>query len=245
MRRLNVTIIAGLIAALLGAVLVFSYGRNVDERIAEGEEKVNVLVATGDLEAGAPADSLTQSVQTEQIPRAYVVEGALDSLADVQGLTLVAPVPAGTQISQGLFASEGEAIALQPEDGSVAVAVQVGLPAGVARYIAPGSFVDMFATYERLEGQDKAAFRSKLMLSGVRVLSVSVAQSFGQDDDSGTGLPVPVDQVLAVLEVKPQAAEKVVNAATLGTVYLALANEGETHDTPGGVTPDDVVKGDE
>lgn len=244
MKRLNVTIIAGTIAALLGGLLVFSYGRNVDEKIAEGKETVSVLVAAQSLRAGTAAATLDGSLlTTESIPREYLVDGALSTLDDVQDLVLSAPVPAGTQLSSGFFSAGGQVAALEPGDGMVAVAIQVTLPGGVARYVSPGSAVDVFVTYERLEGMTTSSYRSKLVLSGVRVMSVSAAQPVAADDEEQTGgSTLPTDQVLAVLEVSPKDAERVVNGSTLGSLYMALGREGDEHRTGKGVTPDDVVK---
>ncbi|MFP5297837.1 MAG: Flp pilus assembly protein CpaB [Actinomycetota bacterium] len=243
MKRLNITIVAGLVAALLGGLLVFSYGRNVDEKIAAGKETVPVLVAAEDLSAGAAASTLNGALITEEIPQEYLVEDALASLDEVQDLVLSAPVPAGTQLSAAFFSTGGQVAALEPAEGMVAVAVQVTLPGGVARYISPGSTVDVFVTYERLEGMTASSLRSKLVLSGVRVMSVSAAQPLAPEGEDQGGTSLPVDQVLAVLEVSPREAEKVVNGSTLGSLYLALAREGDEHSTGKGVTPDDVVKG--
>lgn len=239
MRRLNITIIAGLLAALIGGLLVFSYGKKVDEKIAEGKETVGVLVAASELAAGTVAEALEGKVEVQQIPREYVSSGAISDLADVAGLALVAPVPEGAQLSEGLFSSAGQLAALKPDEGSVALAVQVDLPAGVARYITTGSFVDVFATYQQLEGQTDSVNRTKLILSGAKVLSVSIAAPTTEEDASGSA--VPIDQVLAVLQLRPQEAERVVNATELGQIYLALTNEGEFHETPDGAVPDDVV----
>lgn len=245
MKKLNIAIAAGVVAALVGALLVISYGRNIDEKIAEGRETVPVLVASQDIAAGTAAQSLGELVKVEEIPRAYVSSGAISDLKDVTGLSLVAPIPLGTQLTQGLFGTESQVTQLEPAEGSVALAVQVDLPAGVARYVSPGSFVDVFGTFEGegpiVEKPRGAYDRTKLFLSGARVLSVSPAQPVAEEDEQ-TGQALPVDQVIVVLEVRPADAERVVNVAELGHLYLALAREGEDHKTGSGVTPDVVVK---
>lgn len=241
MRKLNITILVGALVALLGAALVFSYGRNVDERIAEGRETVGVLVATEPLARGSIAETLGGSLALEQVPAAFVPEEALSDLGDVAGLELLGPVPVGGYLSRPQFGSSAGADVVRPEAGKVALAVGVGITPGVARYVTGGSVVDLFVTYTTGE---LAAQRTKLFLSGARVLSVQVAPPAGTDED---GEQVPgtdaAGQVVTVLELTPAEAERVVNATTLGSLYLALSTEGEEHRTGDRTVPDTVVSG--
>lgn len=241
MRKLNATIAVGLVLAVLGAALVFLYGRNVDERIADGQETVSVLVAASNLASGTPAESLGQGITAREIPRAYVPEDvALLSLSDVAGQTLRQDVPAGVQLTKAMFGTSGVANAIKPTDGNIALAVGVDITPGVARYIGPESFVDIFVTYTG-SGSTTATVanqRTKLFATNVRVLSVSVAPPpEDADSDGGRG----ESGVVAVLDVPPDMGERVVNATTLGSLYLALSVKGQLHTTPTGVTPDDVV----
>lgn len=244
MRRLNVTIVLGLVAALVGALLVLAYGSNVKDRIAEGKETIPILIANASIEAGATAETLAEVTVLEDIPREYVASGALGDLDSVEGLVLAGPVAEGAQLTAAQFAAPQSVTSLQPEKGKVAVAVQVGLSPGVARYLSPGSTVDVFATFETVSSANvdegkQASNRTKLFLSGIRILAVSVAAAQTEDGDSGA--TTLQNEVIAVLEVTPSQAEHLVNASTLGTLYLALSNDGEEHTTPTGVTPDDVV----
>ncbi len=242
MRRLNVTIVLGLVAALVGALLVLAYGSKVKERISDGKETIPVLVASAAIEPGATLESLADLTSIEEIPREYVALGALGDLDAVEGLVLSAPLSEGAQLTAGQFAAPEAISSLRPAKGMVAVAVQVGLSPGVARYASPGGSVDVFATYAPLnQGTEvsPASNRTKLFLSGIRVLAVSVAAAQTEDEDSGA--TTLQNEVIAVLEVSPAQAERLVNASTLGTLYLAITNDGEHHTTPNGVTPDDVV----
>lgn len=258
MKGLNTTIALGIVAALLGSGIVLAYGRNVEERIADGKETVEVLVASEDLLPGAGADELGGAVGTKLVPRAYVTGGAVESLDDVRGQILTSPVAAGTQLSAAQFAEPGEVRAVAPSEGHVAVAVEVDLSPGVARYVQSGSTVDVFVTYDNVGAQERAAAsasatgvtvaserkpgrasnRTKLFATDVRVLSVAVAAS----TDGGEDVSAPADSVVAVLDVSPAEAERIVNATTLGELYLALSRGGELHRTRSGVTPADVVK---
>lgn len=245
MRKLNMTIVAGLLVALLGFVLVFAYGSRVDSRVAEGKETVSVLVAASAATAGMTPAELGAVLETREVPRLYVAEGALSSLEEVADQVLLGPLAKGAQVTAAQFGAPGVAGMVRPTPGRLALAVGVSLTPGVARYITPGSRVDVFVTYESAaatgDGVNPTAQRTKLFATGVKVMSVSVAQR--EEAAEGEGAPQEAGQVVAVLDLSPADAEKVVNAATLGSLYLALASdegEPEKHTTTG-VTPEDVV----
>jgi Flp pilus assembly protein CpaB len=128
------------------------------------------------------------------------------------------------------------------------MAVEVGLSPGVARYIAVGSVVDVFVTYEpgsASDGNQISNGRTKLFLSGAKVLAVDVAQPQAVSDDDQTqqaaAAQTVTNNVIAVLDVTPQDAERLVNAVSLGKLYLGLSTKDARHTTPTGVTPTDVV----
>jgi Flp pilus assembly protein CpaB len=246
MRKLNVSIVVGVIVAVLGAGIVVAYGQSVDKRAAGGKHPVKVLVADGDLAAGTPVGDVTSSVHLENMPSAYAVDGAL---TDAKSLTstvgdhavLTGPVPKGGQLSRSSFAETAVAGHVKPAVGHVAISVETDLSPGVARYLAVGSLVDVFATYHDVRDANgkltQASSRTKLFASGVKVLAVSVAQEPSGDRNDSNAL---MDKVVALLDMTPAAAEKLVNATTLGEIYLAETQSG--HDiTPAGAVPTNVV----
>ena len=264
MRKLNMMIIAGLIVAVIGAAVVIVYGRSVDNRIADGKATVQVLVAKTSIPAGESAEALGSLTEVRSVPRHYLVVSPLASLGDVAGKFLTSPVPAGGQLSSLLFgATPTSNQAVAPTRGHVAVAIQVALTPGVAKYVAPGSRVDMFVTYGSVstgvQGSGTVSATSpttanitfkaksleqqtKLFASGVKVLSVTPASADTASDGSSQATVSPGDQVIAVLELTPQLAQKVVNATTLGSIYLGLDAVGDVHRTSSGATPRQVVQ---
>jgi len=262
MRKLNMMIIAGLIVAVVGAAVVVVYGRSVDNRIANGKETVRVLVAKTSIPAGESAEALGTLTEPRDVPRHYLVVSPLASLSDVSGKFLTSPIPAGGQLSSLLFGdtpTSNQAVA--PTRGNVALAIQVGLTPGVAKYVAPGSTVDMFVTYQSVGSIQASgtvtatspttarvnfkagslAQQTKLFASGVKVLSVTPASANRASDGSDQATVSPGDQVIAVLQLTPRLAQKVVNATTLGSIYLGLDAVGDVHSTSSGATPRQVV----
>ncbi len=251
MRKLNVTILIGVLAAVLGFGLVIAYGSNVDQRVAAGKKTQSVLVAAEALSAGATPGDLSSKVRATDLPQAYLADGALTDLKEVAGKVLLGPIGKGSQLTLSMFGQPLTAGDIQPSKGNVALAVGVELSPGVARYLTPGATVDVFATYQtggttagaKTAGSSQATQRTKLFVSGVRVMSVSVGKQPEGTTDSTTSTSSG-EQVVAVLDVSPQDAEKIVNATTLGSIYFGLTSvdgKGEAHTTPRGATPDDVV----
>jgi Flp pilus assembly protein CpaB len=246
MRKLNVSIVVGVIVAVLGAGIVVAYGQSVDKRAAGGKNAVSVLVADGDLAAGTPASDVASHVHLQKVPSSFVASGALsdaDTLTSSVGdhAVLTGPVPKGGQLSRSSFAETAVAGHVKPAIGHVAISVETDLSPGVARYLSVGSLVDVFATYHDVRDANgkltKASSRTKLFASGVKVLAVSVAQEPSSDRNDSTAL---MDKVVALLDMTPAAAEKLVNATTLGDIYLAETQSGRDI-TSAGAVPTDVV----
>lgn len=247
MRKLNASIVIGLIVAFIGATTVYAYGRSVDRRAQQGQQMVPVLVATAPLTAGMSVADLKSKVHQDEVPQAYLVSEALSSLDQAPGsAVLTGDVPKGGQLSRSSFGDPAAAGRLNPAEGKVAVAVQTDISAGVARYLDTGSLVDVFVTYRSVSDASgrstRVANRTKLFASGVKVLAVSVAPQPG-DKSSGTRMLATQqtsDKVIAVLELSPRDAERVVNATTLGSIYFGYTTRGGDS-TSTGVVPDDVV----
>lgn len=258
MRKLNTTILIGLLVAALGFVLTFAYLKDYDDRVADGKATVNVLVASEQLTSGSTPGDLENKVELKAIPSEYVAEDAIKDLDEVDGLVLLGPIAKDGQLTTAQFGQARDAGAIKPSDGKIALAVGVDLTPGVARYITAGSTVDVFATYNTGSGtatsaqagtqRDIAVKRTKLFVSNVKVLSVSVAEvpddNADNNEDNTTSTAASTVEVVAVLDVTPAQAEQLVNAQTLGELYLALNSvdgKGKEHKTPTGVTPETVV----
>jgi Flp pilus assembly protein CpaB len=187
-------------------------------------------------------------VHVANVPSAYVASGAL---ASVDALTsslaknavLTGPVPRGGQLSQSNFADAATAGHVRPSPHHVAISVETDLSPGVARYLSVGSTVDVFATYHEVRDKNGkltvASSRTKLFATDVKVLAVSVASV--PSSNSNTDVNTLTDKVVALLDMTPAEAEKLVNATTLGSIYLA-DNAGGTDHTSTGALPTDVVK---
>lgn len=255
MRKLNASIVVGIIVAIIGASSVVAYGRSVNHRIVDGKRTQTVVVANQALVAGSSVAALKGDVRTTQVPNAFAVDGALASLSDVAaGQVLMTDVPKGGQLSTSSFGDPATAGRLAPAAGHVALAVQTDISPGVARYLTTGQLVDVFVTYNDVRNASGkptyASDRTKLFVTGVKVLAVSVAQAPTQPTSkhsvfssasSAQQSQTLQDKVIAVLDLTPTDAERLVNAQALGSIYLGYTLKGGDT-TPTGVIPDDVVR---
>ena len=96
MRKLNITVIVGIVVALIGAGIVFVYGHNVDNKISSGKQTVNVLVADQFLGAGMTAGDVVSHVHVAQIPAAYVVKNAIAETTALSGTQASSAVLSGS-----------------------------------------------------------------------------------------------------------------------------------------------------
>jgi Flp pilus assembly protein CpaB len=224
MRKLNITIIVGIVVAIIGAGLVFYYGHNVDNKISDGKHTVSVLVADEVLGTGMSAGDVVSHVHVAQIPDAYVVKNAIAATSSLtasgaQSAVLVGSVPQGGQLSYADFANAATASHLAPSKGNVALSVETPISSGVARYLQPGQLVDVFATYSSTNSQ-----ATKLFVSGVKVLSVTIADpttDSTNNNNNGDASTTPSGSVVVLLDLSPRDAQKVVNAVSAGSIYLA------------------------
>src|ERR1700712_4796438 len=222
MRKLNITVIAGVIAALLGVLIVVTYGHGVDKRVADGKQTIGVLVASAVLPAGAKPSEISTKVVVKQVPRAYASVDALGALTALSPNSILKlSLPAGATLTKSAFTNptvagnSGILGAATPAKGYDAVAIQVAMVPGVAHYITAGSTVDLFVTYKQVKVDPNATITNpvltKLFASAVKVLSITptvVASA------STVG-----DNVLLVVEASPSLAQTIINAQAGGDLY--------------------------
>jgi pilus assembly protein CpaB len=152
--RRVIAAIAALILAAIGVVLVLSYANRADERALADQETVDVFIATEAVAAGITAEDLEQLVESQPVPRAVVVDGAITDLEDIEGLVLTTDLASGEQLVQTRFLTEEELRArgetTLPE-GAEALH-QVTIPLDKARAlggnVAPGDSVGVFMSFD-------------------------------------------------------------------------------------------------
>lgn len=228
--RSRAIITAGVVTALLGALLVFVYGRSV-ESSAESAPATQALVASQGIPAGTPWEEARGKVDARPVPQDARPVSAVDDAESLDGRRSVRAIQKGEVITTAQFGLSESAPAggLDIPPGQNAVSVDLGVPQGVAGYVQSGDFVNIFTTFSGAEGEDETV--TKLMLSNVQVLANKPA---GEDGKSSGG-------VLLTLALTPHDAEKVVHAKQQGQLWLGLVHAGDPQAETPGVTRVNVL----
>jgi pilus assembly protein CpaB len=120
-------------------------------------------------------------------------------------------------------------VAFEIPEGFEAIAVEVGIPPGVAGYIRGGDRVSLIATVEApgddhttTDGtvtEEPGEIRSQYLLQGIEVLAV------GQRTTETEGEQAPQSSVLMTVALEPEDAERLVFAIENASLYFTLLPE--------------------
>lgn len=100
--------VAALALAAVGIMLVINYANRADARALAGQETVDVLVATDQVIQGTPASEASATLELRPIPRVYVMQGAVDSVADLDDRVAGLQILPDQQITGDMFVSPDE-----------------------------------------------------------------------------------------------------------------------------------------
>ncbi|HET7234961.1 MAG TPA: Flp pilus assembly protein CpaB [Actinomycetota bacterium] len=165
---------------------------------------VAVVVASRSLERGRVLEEADLAL--EEIPPAYAPPGAVASISEAVGLTLVGDLSEGEAITETRVGRTGGPVAAAVPSGLRAFVVQTVLPAGVVR---PGDRVDVLATF----GGPRPY--TDTVGADIEVLSVlDAAEDFAAGGADGPSL---------VLLVSPDAAERLAHATAFGQISVTIA----------------------
>lgn len=171
---------------------------------------VPVVVAAHPLVRGAVLGE--DSLRLQQVPSAFAPPGALRSIAEAVGDTLVSDLAEGEAVTRTRVGTAGGPVAAQVPSGLRAFVVPSGMPAGSVR---AGDHVDVLATF----GGPRPY--SDTVASGLEVLSVLEAEQAGFTA-SGSGTDGPS----LVLLVTPDAAERLAYAKAFADLTVTIAGPG-------------------
>jgi pilus assembly protein CpaB len=245
-KAVTIVVVVALAFAGLASWMVYDYLHKEAER-NKASQAQNVVVAAVDIPLGSKLNA-TQ-LKTVGWPKESIPPGSFSdpkALVDA-GRTNLRPISAGEPVTESkLVPKEGTAgvsimTYLVPE-GHRAVTVAVNEVAGIAGFISPHNRVDVVVTTTPTGSTETI---SKIVLQDVPILAT------GQITDQKEGKPVVVPTV--TLDLTPEDSEKLVVAASKGSLQLLLRNvadkklveaKGATiYKVLGGVERPTVVKG--
>ena len=228
MGRRTLLLIAALVVAALGTVLIFVYVRTLSNRAQADAEPVDVLVATQEVTAGTTAADASEAgaFELQTVPASAVADGArcrdISIISDQVALT---PIFAGQQILAQMFGTAGSTSGLQVGKGKLAISVSLGDPERVAGFVVPGSDVAIFATLDttsNIAGEATGVLIPQVEVIGVGATTLST-QTTTTDEGEQTTEEIPL--AILTLEVNQEQAEEIINAQSGGSLYFALRGE--------------------
>jgi pilus assembly protein CpaB len=235
MRRRVTGIVAALVLASLGTLLLVVYVQSARNEAVAGERMVDVLVVSDAIDKGTAVADVEDSVDTKQVPAKVRADGAVDDLADLddESVAAVDLVP-GEQLVATRFVSRQQAARGDVAEGLQEVTVPLEPARALGGRIAAGDTVGVFLSFDPFDlgtSGEKTANSTHLELHKVTVTRVqlddSASSTIGSSDDGdegdgteGTG-EAPAGTFLVTLAVDAPSAEKVVFAAEHGFVWLS------------------------
>ncbi len=259
MGRRIVALIAAVVLALVGAVLVLVYAKGADERALVGQQPQIVyvskeLVPTGtklkDAERGGLITRTQVAAKAKPDGALAMVDGsnsALVALADVAPGQIILAAGFGTErIGQK---------AIGVPAGKVAVSISLEDPNRVGAFVTAGSTISIFDTYDitKLGTDDATKQYNELKVKGTNVLltkiqvigigatslSGSSATSPTPEDPAGGASATPVQSFLVTVAVTPAESIKLIHAIQHSSnlqnnpakhIYFALEGSDTTVD---------------
>ncbi len=206
-------VIALLLALLMSGGMTFFLSRKVAKHSPPRPQTRRYVAASRSIQSGEvlKADNLDMVDWPESFP----VEGGFGKVGDLVGRSVIYPVASGQPILNAYLAAPGSGIGLTVKipEGMRATSMRSDDVVGVAGFLFPGSHVDVLVTFH----SDKAPPATQIVLQDVEVLTTG--QNF-EPDPQGKAQSVNVVTLLLL----PQDAQKVVLAASQGSIQFVLRN---------------------
>lgn len=249
MNRRLVPVIAAVLIAALGTVLVFIYVNGVNDRALAGQNPVSVLVAKGTITVGtsAAAAEAAGDFKTEKVPADALAQGYLSSIDSIRSQLAVTTIVPGQQIVRAEFANNSANTALPIQPGMLAVSVQLTDYGRVAGFVQPGAHVAIFidASPKALGTGQQLDQVVRTLLPNVEVLAAGPVTLTPQTTTNSNGQTntQQISQAILTVEVTQQQAEELVFAQDHATLYFALLASGDEQIGPGQPVTGNTVVG--
>jgi pilus assembly protein CpaB len=211
------------------------YVQGIDERATEGQELVEVLVATEALEVGESVSEAQEAgkFDTREVRRTDVVDGALSSTSSISDLVATGPIYPGEQLIAKKFGTLGDTQSLVIPEDMMAVSIELTDFERVAGFVNPGNEVAVFATTlngvalladntERKLGSYTRIVLPRSLVLGVGTTSVTARTTQGEDGETATE---EVARTILTIAVTQEEAEKLIQADRTSEMNFALLTD--------------------
>jgi pilus assembly protein CpaB len=228
MDRRRILLVAAVLVAALGGLLVFLYVQGADSRAEERFDTVDVLKATAIIEPGETIEDAQAAgkLTLAGVAQDQLLAGYQTDTSAIAGTTAMQTIYPGEQIVADKFGTGAATTSALPftDDGKIAMSVNLTDPARVAGFVNPGSEVAIFVT-----GNDEGLGSSytRLLLERVTVMAVgnTTPVSTTTTDESGASTTEQLPRTLLTISVDQRQMEKVLYAQANGELAFGLLTE--------------------
>lgn len=235
-KRSSTFTVAGVVVAVLGALMVFAYGRTVSAD-AKGSSGGPAFVTINEVPVGTSWEDAVGSLKKQEIPQSLRPAGAVSDPDRLKGRSAVRSISRGEVVTAAQFEGAGST-GLDIPRGHNGIAFSMPLPQGGARYVQQGSTINIYATYKGgAIGPEGTAPVTKLILSNVKVLAHQPHQQGAEQAAPGVGA-----EVLLTLALSPDDSEKMVYARENGTLWFGIVRPGDGPAATAGRTPKTALR---
>jgi pilus assembly protein CpaB len=232
MGRRTLLLIAALVVAALGTVLIFVYVNNLDTKYQDEATLVQVLVATTEVPAGTTASeaSANGAFELQELPKSATADGALSNIDIIADQVAQTNIVAGQQIVAQMFAPSGTSSTLAVAKGKLAMSVQLGDPERVAGFVTPGSEVVIF--YTEAGSGDTMTIIPRIEVLGTGATTLSTQTTTTEEGEQTTE---EIPQAILTLEADQEQAQRIITGQSAGELYFGLLG-ADTNPRTGRIT---------
>lgn len=211
-KRRAAGIVAALVLALIGTIVLVNYVQDADERASSDEQMVNVLVVEDDIPLGTSVVDFGSRVALQEVPTRLRANGAVATLDGLAGRVAAVDLLPGEQVVAGrlITPQAAEALNIPPELHRVTVALDATRVVGGE--VRAGDRVAILTTV----GDQTHILLHKALVATVRTAGDGVRLT----STAGSTSPVGTLQVTFALDAP--SVERVVYTAEHGSLWLSL-----------------------
>jgi pilus assembly protein CpaB len=244
MDRRRILLVAAVLVAALGAVMVFLYVQGADSRAEKRFDTVEVLKATAIIEPGETIEDAQAAgkLAIAEVTQDQLLNGYQTNTDGIAGTKAMQTIYPGEQIVSDKFGAGAAAgSALPIPDDKIAISVNLTDPSRVAGFVNPGSEVAIFLT--GTDETDGTGY-SRLLLPRVSVLGVgnTTPVSTTTTDETGASTTEQLPRTLLTISVDQRQAEKVLFAQGNGELAFGLLTESSLVNPGEAMTFDQLFK---
>ena len=225
MRRKS-RIVAGLIAAVIGTIMLFTVVNNQDEGTnVQVVDLGSVVVVKTAIPRQTPVELIGESVEVVQIPANLIAPDAVASLDEITaGFVTSAEILPGEQLLLARFRNPESLTRIQVPDSLQEVTIPVVPERAIGGAFIPGDTLGVIVSFTAGDsGQNTSFILHGTLVTAIQYSAGDVsganATASGSETSSRTA---PTDRLLITFAVSSLDAVRLVFAAEFGSIWLTL-----------------------